>query len=207
MSDPGTLVTRRTLLPFETMGEFFHTVAQVPFAVQGLGVWGAQPGDTIEQMQVSSSMVAAGGGWIPAQFYAMAPEWGYAAFAAALEAGGVLPLSWGPEYFLSPGTMFRLRGKRVDGQPATHLTVACWGYQLVAHSFENLSSFPDVSYFDLLDKERAFLVGRVAAIDATLSRVERPKPDKPKSPIPSETLGTADNPSPLYLAQQRKKTQ
>jgi hypothetical protein len=182
MTTNGTLITRRSMLPLEAMGEFYQAVAQVPFAIQGIAAWNTELGDTFEQMQVGHTMVSAGGGWVPAQFYAMPEGWGYAAFALALERGDVLPLSWGPEYFLSPGNMFRIRVKR-NGAPNPNLAVVIWGYQLVAFSDEALTSFPDVSYFDLLEKERGFLQTRLTEIDETLTRVGgKPKDDKAEAP-------------------------
>jgi len=169
----STLIVKRTLLPLEQMSPYFLFVALVPFKVQGLAIWGAQAGDTVERIQIGPETTTAGVGSVPAQFYSMPEGWGYSALAAAIEAGDVLPVSYGPEYFLKPGTMFRLAVCQPDGSPADGIEVACWGTHLVAWSEEDLTDLPD-DYFNLLVAERQTLRERMAQIDVTLERISKP---------------------------------
>lgn len=171
----STLVTKRTLLPLDNMGEFYQAVVQVPFKIQGLAAWNVDPLDQVSSMQVGSTMAEASGGYVPAMFYAMGEAWSYSKLAAALEAGEVVPQSWGPDYFLAPGTMFRIRVTRTGVRSGIAPVVfAIWGAKVEAYSEEILKSLPSDGYFDLLVTERQSLQQRINQIDTTLVNVSRP---------------------------------
>jgi hypothetical protein len=160
----STMIVKRTLLALESMSPFYLMVTQVPFKIQGLGIWGAQPGDTVERIQIGPETVTGSVGSVPVQFYTMPEDWGYSALAAAIEKNEVLPLTYGPDYFLRPGTMFRLAIHQPNGASRNGCQVACWGQHLVAWSEETLLNLPD-DYYQLLAEERELLVKRIAQID------------------------------------------
>lgn len=185
-------VVRRILLPLEQMGEFHQTVVECQFRIQGIGIWGATTEDIIERHQVGPEPAQGGfQGFVPAQFYALPHGWGYSDLAGALERGEQMPLSWGPDYTLMPGTMYRMRVTR-RGMPvgiAAGFGIACWGTQIIIPGSQEFSKVTDEGYYELLARERGGLIRRLEQIDSVLKRggikIENPgelkTPDKDKA--------------------------
>lgn len=178
-------IVRRLLLPLEQMGEFHHTVVECTFRIQGIGIWGATTDDIIERQQIGHEPVAASAiGFVPAQFYALPQGWGYSDLAGALERGEQMPLSWGPDYTLHPGTMFRMRASRY-GKPVglpQGFGIACWGIQILMPGSIEFQKVPEDGYYELLARERGGLVRRLEQIDSVLKRGGITIEDPGKSP-------------------------